>query len=125
MAKRSKKEKPPKVDGLGPDDLKKIHKAVRQVWMWSYPRRQAVARAMDAKGFPKCERCGKRSPKVSIDHIDPVGEIGGPDYIARMWCPSDRLQGLCKACHAPKTKREGKARAVGRRKTKAVKIDFY
>jgi hypothetical protein len=114
MAKKPK-SKSEKIDGLGPDDLKKIHKAVRQVWSWSHPRRLAVARATGKDGFPRCEKCRKRVPKVAVDHIEPVGEIGGPDYIRRMWCPSSKLQCLCRKCHAPKTQAEARERAKTKR----------
>lgn len=110
MAK-SKKQKIELVDGLGPADLKKIHKAVRQVWSWSKAWRLAKARATDENGFVFCEhkKCpskGKPVPKVFVDHIDPVGEVGGPDYIKRMFIPSKFLQCLCKKCHDAKTKAE-------------------
>lgn len=112
MAKRKPaKPKPAKTDGLSGDDLKRIHKAVRQVWSWSYPWRLAKARAMGDDGFPRCEnrKCpqkGEPVPKVFVDHIDPVGEVGGPNYIARMFIPSRRLQALCKKCHDLKTREE-------------------
>jgi hypothetical protein len=130
--KRAKKEKPEKVDGLGPDDLKKIHKAVRQVWSWSHPWRKTKARAMGKDGFPrcenrKCEKRGKPVPKVFVDHVDPVGEVGGPKYIQRMFIPSIRLQALCKKCHDAKTKAEKKAAAGApkRSKKKPAADDFY
>lgn len=101
------------VDGLNPSDLRKIHKAVRQVWQWSKPWRLAKARAVGKDGFPRCEsltceKRGKPVPKVFVDHVEPVGKIGGPDYIARMFIPSARLQCLCKKCHDAKTKEERK-----------------
>lgn len=108
MAK--KKETKERVDGLGPDDLKKIHSAVRKVWAWSHARRLAVKRATDKEGFPFCEKCGIRVPKHVIDHIEPVGQVGGPDYIQKMFVPSTQLQCLCKACHAPKTRAERKVK---------------
>lgn len=117
MAKRksSKKPKPEAIDGLGPKELAMIHKAVRQVWSWSKAWRLTKARCTDAEGFvfcenKKCESKGKPVPKVFIDHIDPVGEVGGPNYIQRMFIPSKRLQGLCKKCHDPKTRQERAAK---------------
>lgn len=104
--KRKRKEKKEKVDGLGPDDLKRIHSAVRKVWAWSHPRRLAIKRAVDKKGFSFCEDCLQRVPKVTIDHIDPVGEVGGKDYIKKMWCPSTKLMALCNPCHRKKTNAE-------------------
>lgn len=126
MAKRAKKEKPAKIDGLGPDDLKRIHKAVRQVWSWSYPWRLAKKRAMGADGFPRCEQCKGKVPKVFVDHISPVGEVGGRYYIQRMFIPSGDLQCLCKKCHDAKTKAEraGSVRKVS--KTRKAKVrDFF
>ena len=92
MAKRAKT---PKVDGLGPDDLKRIHKALGQVRKWSYPVRLAKARAMGKDGFPRCEnpKCPKRGkpvPSVQADHIHPIGEVGGPNYIKLMFVGSEK-----------------------------------
>lgn len=107
MAKKKKEM----VDGLGPDDLKRIHRALGQVRKWSYPVRLAKKRAMGADGFPRCEnkKCpskGKPVPSVQADHITPIGEIGGPQYIKRMFVPSTQLQCLCGPCHRAKTKLE-------------------
>lgn len=100
------KKKTPPIDGLGPDNLKRIHKAVRQVWQWSYAWRLVKKRATDEEGFYFCEKCFKTVSKVFVDHINPVGEVGGKDYIKKMFCSSSELQALCKKCHDPKTKRE-------------------
>ena len=69
---------------------------------------------MHEDGFPRCENlacpsAGAAVPKVFVDHIDPVGEVGGPSYIQRMFIPSVRLQALCKKCHDAKTKAERRA----------------
>lgn len=113
MVKRAKKVKKEKIDGLGPDDLKRIHRAVRQVWSWSHAWQVAKKRVMHADGFPRCEnpnclKKGKRVPKVFVDHISPVGEVGGDMYIPKMFMPSWALQCLCKVCHDAKTKAEKK-----------------
>ncbi len=110
MSRRKKKTTPP-VDGLGPDDLKRIHRALGQVRKWSYPVRLAKKRAMGKDGFPRCEnkKCpsrGKPVPSVQADHIEPIGVIGGPNYIQRMFVPSSELQCLCLPCHKAKTKWE-------------------
>jgi 5-methylcytosine-specific restriction endonuclease McrA len=111
----AKKKIKVQIDGLGPEDLKRIHKAVRQVWSWSYPRRLAKKRALHEDGFYRCElpSCpdkGKPQPNISVDHINPIGEVGGTEYVKKMWCPSDQLQCLCKKCHAKKTREEKKAK---------------
>lgn len=112
-----KKAKAEKVDGLGPDDLKRIHKMVRQAWQWSHAWRLAKKRALHEDGFYRCEnkKCpqrGKPVPNVAVDHIEPVGEVGGPEYIQRLFVPSKKLQCLCKKCHDPKTRAERKANRV-------------
>lgn len=124
------KIKPQKVDGLGPDDLKKIQRGVRQAWMWSHAWRLVKKRCTGVDGFSYCEgkNCaskGKPVPKIFVDHIDPVGEITGPDYIKRTFVPSVQLQGLCKKCHDPKTKKEAGARAAKKRAKKSVSNDDF
>ncbi len=112
----------PQVDGLGPRDLERLHKAVRQVWQWSHAWRLAKKRALHADGFYRCEnrKCkqrGKPVPNVSVDHIQPVGEVGGRNYIQRMFVPSRKLQCWCKKCHDAKTRKERAEKAA---KTKAA-----
>jgi|ERR1019366_1216664 hypothetical protein len=110
------KSKAPKIDGLGPDNLKRIHSAVRKVWQWSKPWQLAKKRCVGSDGFPRCENpeCpdrGKPVTKVTIDHVEPVGEVGGVNYIAKMFVPSSGLQGLCNCCHRTKTAIERKRNA--------------
>lgn len=109
--KKSKKEKPVKIDGLSMDDAKKIKNAVRQAWQWSHMWRLVKARCKGEGGFDYCENkdCetyGKPVPKVFVDHIEPAGSPIAPGYIGKMFCPSSGLQGLCKKCHAKKTKED-------------------
>lgn len=110
MGKRKMHEK---VDGLGGRDLQKIRNAIRQIWHRSHPRRLAVKRATGPDGFPRCENksCkdfGKPQPKVSVDHIVPVGDLlnGG---IERMFVSAMGLQNLCKKCHDEKTRNDNAA----------------
>lgn len=49
--------------------------------------------------------------KVQLDHIDPVvevekGFIDWNTYIERLWCDPANYQGICKQCHADKSKEE-------------------
>ncbi|UOF79042.1 hnh endonuclease [Caudoviricetes sp.] len=100
-----KKREPDKLDGLSPENLLKIRNAIRLIWSRSYPHKLAKANCTDKEGFPFCEKCFNRVPKVQIDHIEPVGDLlkGG---IERMFCPSIGLRGLCKECHKKKTKED-------------------
>lgn len=104
----SKKCKIEKIDGLSPEDIRKIRAAIRQVWQWSYPRRLCLARCLGGDGFPRCEKCRKKVPKVYPDHITPVGDVDA-GFILRLFCSSKHLQGLCKKCHDAKTREERKA----------------
>ena len=113
------KIKPPKVDGLSPKDKQKLRSAIRQIWHRSHPRKLCQARAINGDGFPFCERCKKVVPKVTIDHVEAVGELGD-GFIERMFTPSKNLRALCHECHKIKTK-------VDNAKTKKAKAqkDFY
>ena len=107
------KVKKEKIDGLSSDDLSRINKALGQVRKWSYPVRLVKKRCLHADGFYRCEntQCqskGMPVPSIQVDHIEPIGEIGGSEYIKRMFVSSDKLQGLCKKCHQEKTKAERK-----------------
>lgn len=123
MAKK-KKEKIEKIDGLGPDDIRKIRVAIRQVWSWSYPRRLCIARAVvDEDGNSRCELCKKVVPKVHPDHIEAAGDVDA-GFISRLFCSSNKLQALCKKCHQAKTnqeRREAKAKKKGGNKRKKLK----
>lgn len=103
------KKKIIKTDGLGPQEIKKIRAAVRQVWHRSHARKLCVERSIGADGFHRCEnpKCKKKVPKVHIDHIENVGDVDH-GFIKRMFVPSNRLRALCKKCHDAKTKEERK-----------------
>lgn len=126
MAKR--KTKIEQVDGLGPEDLKKIHRALGQVRVWHYSVRLAKKRALGEDGFYRCEArgCptkGKPVPKIHVDHKIAIGEIGGPEYLQRMFCSSKNLQVICPKCHYAKTKKDN-AKTRKAKKRKNVD-DFY
>lgn len=104
----SKRQKLKPTDGLGALEIKKIRQAVRLVWHRSYARRLVVNRCTGKDGFSKCEQCGKKTPKLKIDHITAVGDVDD-GFLARLFCPSSFLQGLCHICHNAKTKLERKA----------------
>lgn len=105
MAKKKKKPKLEKVDGLGPIDIKKIRNAVRQVWHRSHTRKLCVNRCIGKGGYFFCELCKKRTPVLKVDHIQKVGEVDS-GFIKRMFTPSKNLQGLCSKCHKTKTRQE-------------------
>lgn len=105
------KTKEPKLDGLSPKDIENIRKAIRQVWHWSYPKKLVIQRCTGLDGFMKCEMCIKRVPKIFVDHIQAVGKVDS-GFIRRLFCPSTKLQGLCKKCHDAKTREERKADKV-------------
>lgn len=97
------KKKHDKVDGLSTKDIARIRSAIREVWRWSTPRKICLERSMDSDGFGVCEACHAKSPKVFVDHIEPVGDVDA-GFIKRLFVSSKGLQALCKKCHAEKTK---------------------
>ncbi len=110
------KTDPELVDILSAKDIENIRKALRRVWSWSKARKICLARAVGKDGFPRCELCKTKVPKVYPDHIEPVGDVDS-GFIARLWCSSTRLQAICKKCHNRKTKDERAfARALTPRK---------
>ncbi len=109
MARKKKLEN---VDGLGPKDIRRLVTAIRKVWGWNYARRICLERAIGPGGFPVCELCKKKTPKVFPDHIKPVGTFHVRHYIERMFVSSGSLQALCKNCHRLKTNRERKNRSI-------------
>lgn len=104
-AKKTAKKQTEIVDGLSPKDIEKIRRAIRQVWSWSTPRKLCIKRATHKDGFPRCEACKKKVPKIYPDHIEPVGNVDS-GFIARLFVPSIQLQALCKKCHDQKTRAE-------------------
>ena len=101
------KKKIIKTDGIGPHEIKKIRNALRLVWHRSYARSLVVRRCTDHRGWLYCERCHKKTPQLKVDHIEKVGDVD-QGFVSRLFCPSTKLQGLCKKCHNTKTKEERK-----------------
>lgn len=104
-----KKVKPQKCDGLGPFETKKIRTALRLVWHRCHARKLTVDRCTDDDGFYRCENCFEVTPKIFIDHKKNVGDLDS-GFLARLFCPSKGLQGLCKECHRVKTNAERRRR---------------
>lgn len=102
-----KKRKLQKSDGLGPFEIEKIRKALRQEWQRCHARRIVILRCTAPDGFLYCEQCHKMTPKLKVDHINQVGSVDA-GHIARLFCPSACLQGLCDSCHKIKTQLERK-----------------
>lgn len=116
-----RKKKLENFDGLGPKEKRKIKIALRQIWHRSHARKLCVKRAAlpkDANGdeYSICEKCKRKVPKITVDHIERVGEVDN-GIIERMFVPSARLRALCGKCHGVKTKTEN---AEARRKKKNV-----
>lgn len=98
----SKKRKLKPMDGLGAYEMRKIRITLRQIWQRSHSRKLVIKRCTNSDGFPLCEKCKAIIPKITIDHIEPCGEVN-EGFIARLFCPSSGLQGLCPDCHQLKT----------------------
>lgn len=103
----AKKQKLAKTDGLGPLEIKKIRSAIRLVWHRSHARSMVVRRCTGFDGYFRCETCGAKTPVLKVDHIKAVGDVDA-GFIARLFCSSKQLQGMCTECHNKKTAEERK-----------------
>lgn len=112
------KVKVEKIDGLNPDEIEKVRKAIRQVWNWSYSRRLAKKRATNEDGFQICEATYHKGdrvvPKIQVHHLKTVGDVDS-GFLERLFCPSKDLLCLCLKCHNLVTKEERKTKK-GKRK---------
>lgn len=122
IARKQKLEDKGLVDRLNENDIKKIKKALRQVWSWSHSRRLVAKRCDLGGGYSRCEHCKKKCPKIFIDHIKAVGTYD-KNYIDRLFVSSDKMQGLCNDCHKVKTKVDLKEISTAKKKSK--RDDFY
>ncbi len=104
--------------GKKPRSLKQILMAgLGRSWMMWGPRNEVKRRCKvpGKAGWWKCEECHEEHEKIEIDHIQPVvaveeGFTTYDDYIHSKFVQADKLRGLCRACHAKKTKEENKRR---------------
>jgi 5-methylcytosine-specific restriction endonuclease McrA len=106
------KKKKQLFDGITDADYGALTRDLRRRWSWSAPRRIAKERSVAIDGFHRCEQCRRKTPKIFIDHIVPIGSLkhDGAGWIERLYCPSIGLQALCKICHDQKTKAENRKR---------------
>ena len=105
----------------------RIRSAMREVWQWSKPRREAFKRAKFKENgitYQKCELCGKRyrlNQKESFlkkdgtvakrersclvcHHKEEIPDVFDPNFMTRMFCeqyknPVDGYLILCNDCH--------------------------
>ena len=86
-------------------------------WMAWPPRNEVKRRCKipGKTGWYQCEQCKRPHEKLDVDHISPVvsvadGFTGWDTYIASKFVDASKLRGLCRSCHAAKTKEENKQR---------------
>jgi 5-methylcytosine-specific restriction endonuclease McrA len=115
-----KKEKQKPIDGYGPIEKKKIRIALRLIWQRSKQWKIVKDRCTDNEGYFKCEKCGKRVPKIKVDHRVPIGDIDDPGFLERLMVPSSELDGLCDPCHDPKTKKDNAETKAKKRSRKVT-----
>jgi hypothetical protein len=104
----------------------RIRSAVREVWMKSEERKDALIRSRKPckdgsrkKWVETCEICGKAayigqkefktkkdgSPSkltrkvLIVHHVNEVPNVWADDFMRRLFCPADELKILCNSCH--------------------------
>lgn len=120
---KAKKKKKPEIaifDGFNDKDKKNVRRVLRQAWSWSYSRRLVVNRCDIGEGYSRCELCKLKVPKITVDHIKPIGVVDA-GFLMRLFVGSDKMRGLCTACHKIKTKLDIKAIKAA----KSAIDDFY
>ena len=90
---------------------------MRQVFRWYPARKECRDEADCGKDLYICAQCLQTYDRkfTYVDHIEPVVSVeqgwqGYDVYMARLFCPKENLQVLCKACHSKKSKAENAAR---------------
>lgn len=93
-----------------------IFAGLGKVWMW-WPERLAVkkrCKVAGKSGWYACELCRSEVERLDVDHIKPVVPVSGfttwDAYILARFVTADKLQGICRECHAAKTKKENQQR---------------
>lgn len=119
-----KSKKLQKIDGLGAYEKRKIRNALRDVWRYTLAHKLVKKRCTGGDGFMYCQQCNKRTPKLFVDHIKPIGEVDR-GFIERLFVPSFEMQGLCDECHQPKTNKENKTRRARKKAIKSDVGDFF
>lgn len=112
-------------DGFTQKDKAYVADACRRIWGWSRAKALCLERAEGPNGLPICEneKCLKEVQKVQVDHITPAGTVDN-GYLDRLFCPSSKLQALCKRCHKRKTKHDLKT-LIAARKPKPLFTDAF
>jgi len=118
-----KKTKAVAIDGFGSVEQMKLRNAIRQVWQRSKQWGIVKARCKNDDGYFVCEERNTQVPKISVDHIVPIGDMLEPGFLERLMVPSSELQGLCDPCHKPKTKKDNATTKAKKEKRNYVVIE--
>lgn len=98
-------------------DIAKLVSKSREVWRQSenYQHIKKVQKIPHKPGWFDCAYCGGSVEVIKVDHVVPIGkqpdnfnEFG--EWLTKLFCSTENLQGLCNACHKQKTKEENKLR---------------
>lgn len=96
-------------------DIAKLVSHCRMVWRQSlnYYQVKRVTRVIDKPGWFSCQTCGRETEKIQIDHMEPIGkqpqdfkQFG--DWLTKLFCGTENLEGICTDCHKIKTKLDRK-----------------
>lgn len=97
------------MEHLTTDELKRLNRSIRKVWLMSFERYQFIKsrKLKDVKEKWLCENCGTafvNRKDVQVDHKIPVGGPKSYGYLHRMFPGISGYSLLCTKCHKEKTK---------------------
>ena len=96
-------------------DIAKLVSKSREVWRQSlnYQEVKRKTRIVGKSGWFNCQTCGRETEKIQIDHIEAIGkqpqdlkQFG--DWLLKLFCGTENLEGICTDCHKVKTKLDRK-----------------
>ena len=83
----------------------KVRSSLRRLWLYSWQRKEVLAKAKVDRGLYICALCVKifHYKSVAVDHKVQVGNSSSwQEWIEKLFCPVDGLQVLCHNCHEKK-----------------------
>lgn len=116
QVRKPKKKKLPILSQDDPRFRSMVMSGLRQASRWWIPSQACISKARVGRGKYQCPLCKGffKVKEMKKDHIEPVIPLTGFDgwdgVVKRMFGKEEEYQGICKTCHADKTKEENRIR---------------